>query len=99
MSAALQEQGRATLIGVKTIGAVEASVLIDLSDDSALSVTILRLASGLGKRLEGIGVTPDIALTTPVADLDAGRDTQMLRAIQLVRQRLGLAQTSTPANR
>jgi carboxyl-terminal processing protease len=99
MSSALQEQGRATLVGAKTSGAVEASVLIDLSDDSALSVTVLRLASGLGKRLENAGVTPDVAVATNVADLDQGRDTQQQRAIQIVRQRLGLARTTVPATR
>ncbi len=99
MSAARQEQGRATLVGAKTSGAVEASVLINLSDDSALSVTVLRLASGLGKRLENTGVTPDVALGVTVADLDQGRDTQLQRAIQMVRQRLGLARTTAPTTR
>jgi carboxyl-terminal processing protease len=98
MSSALHEQGRATLVGAKTSGAVEASVLIDLSDDSALSVTVLRLASGLGKRLENVGVSPDVTLGMSVADLDQGRDTQLQRAIQIVRQRLGLA-TGAPATR
>ncbi len=97
LAAALQEQGRATLVGVKTSGAVEASVLYDLSDESALSVTILRLATGQGKRLEGVGVTPDISVALSIADLDAGRDTQLQRAIQLARQRLGLARVTLPA--
>jgi carboxyl-terminal processing protease len=99
MSSALQEQGRATLVGAKTSGAVEASVLIDLSDDSALSVTVLRLASGLGKRLENVGVNPDVTLAMNVTDLDQGRDTQLQRAIQIVRQRLGLARTAAPTTR
>ncbi len=97
LAAALQEQGRATLLGVKTSGAVEASVLYDLSDESALSVTILRLATGLGKRLEGVGVPPDVTVALSVADLDAGRDMQLQRAIQLARQRLGLARVTIPA--
>jgi carboxyl-terminal processing protease len=93
----LQEQGRATLFGAKTSGAVEASVLIDLSDGSALSVTILRLASGQGKRLEGVGVSPDVAVTMNVADLDQGRDTQLQRALQGIRQRLGITRIAPPA--
>ncbi|MDQ7859854.1 MAG: S41 family peptidase [Armatimonadota bacterium] len=97
LAAALQEQGRATLIGAKTSGAVEASVVIDLSDDSALSVTILRLASGQGRRLEGVGVTPDVAVANSAAELDQGRDTQLVRAIQLARQRLGLSAAPRPA--
>lgn len=99
LAAALQEQGRATLLGTKTAGAVEASVLYDLSDESALSVTILRLATGQGKRLEGVGVTPDVTVALSTGDLDAGRDMQLQRAIQLARQRLGLGQVTVPAAR
>ncbi len=99
LAAALQEQGRATLLGTKTAGAVEASVLYDLSDESALSVTILRLATGQGKRLEGVGVTPDVTVALSTGDLDAGRDMQLQRAIQLARQRLGLARVTVPAAR
>jgi len=91
MAAALREQGRATLIGAKTSGAVEASVLFDLSDGSALSVTIQRLATGLGRRLEGVGIVPDIQMALSAADLDQGRDAQLGRALLVARQRLGLA--------
>jgi len=99
LAAALQEQGRATLLGAKTSGAVEASVQFDLSDGSALSITILRLTTGLGKRLEGVGVSPDIPVVLSSADLDQGRDTQLQRAILLARQRLGLAATRVPSSR
>lgn len=96
LSAALQEHGRATLMGAKSSGAVEASIVVDLSDGSALSVTILRLASGSGKRLEGVGVAPDIQIPQSTADLDQARDTQLQRAFLLARQRLGLAQQRVP---
>lgn len=97
LAAALAEHGRATLMGAKTSGAVEAGVLYDLSDGSALSVTVLRLSTGLGRRLEGVGVTPTVLVALPVADLDQGRDTQLLRGVQVARQRLGLARKAAPA--
>jgi carboxyl-terminal processing protease len=97
MAAALQEHGRATLAGARTSGAVEASVLVELSDGSALSVTILRLASGQGRRLEGVGVSPDVPVAVTVADLDQGRDPQLQRAVLLLRQRVGIARARAPA--
>jgi len=97
LAAALQEHGRAMLMGAKTGGAVEAGVLYDLSDGSALSVTVLRLSTGMGRRLEGIGVSPDVAVTLAVADLDQGRDTQLQRGVLAARQRLGLARKAAPA--
>ena len=99
LAAALQEQGRGTLMGMKSSGAVEASIVVDLSDGSALSITILRLASGSGKRLEGIGVAPDVQVGQLTTDLDQGRDTQLQRAYQLARQRLGQAQRAPAAAR
>ncbi len=97
LAAALQEHGRATLVGAKTSGAVEAGIFQDLSDGSALSVTVLRLASGLGRRLEGVGVSPDVAVALSLADLDGGRDSQLVQAVALARQRLGLSRAQPPA--
>jgi carboxyl-terminal processing protease len=95
MAAALREQARAVLVGAKTSGAVEASILVDLSDGSAVSVTIQRLATGQGRRLEARGVTPDVPVALAAEELDQGRDAQLARAMRLARQRLGLSGTLT----
>jgi C-terminal processing protease CtpA/Prc len=77
-------------VGTKTAGAVEASIMVPLSDGSALSVTISRLATGRGVRLEGAGVTPDIEAGMGAADYDAGTDRPLGTTIRLVRQILAL---------
>ncbi len=100
LAAALQEHGRATVVGQKTMGAVEAAIMIDLSDGSGLSVTVRRLASAQGRRLEGTGVAPDVTVDLPVIELDQGRDSQLQAALQLARQRLGTAEVpAVPAGR
>jgi carboxyl-terminal processing protease len=91
LTAAIVEHGRGTIIGTKTGGAVEASVVFELSDGSALSVTIQRLATGKGKRLEGTGIVPDVQLDLTAADFAAGQDAQLLRAVQVARQRAARA--------
>lgn len=91
LSAAIVEHGRGITIGTKTGGAVEASVVFELSDGSALSVTVQRLATGKGKRLEGAGLVPDVELDLTVADFAEGRDAQLLRAVQVARQRAARA--------
>jgi carboxyl-terminal processing protease len=88
LSAALQEHRRALLIGEKTAGAVEASIVVDLSDGSALSVTTFRLATGRGVRLEGVGVSPDVEAGLSSEDLEAGYDRPLTAALQLARQAL-----------
>ncbi len=97
LSAAIVEHGRGTTIGIKTGGAVEASVVFALSDGSALSVTIQRLATGKGKRLEGTGLAPDVPLPLTAADFAEGRDAQLLRAVHVARQRAARALLIDPA--
>ncbi len=86
LAAAIKENHRGKLVGEKTAGAVEASIMIDLSDGSALSVTTFRLATGEGVRLEGAGVQPDVTSELTAADLEAGRDPQLGTAVQLARE-------------
>lgn len=86
LAAAIKENHRGVLVGAKTSGAVEASVMIDLSDGSALSVTTFRLATGRGVRLEGAGVEPDVAAAMTVEDLESGQDRQLTTAVRLARQ-------------
>lgn len=90
LAAAIKENRRGQLIGEKTAGAVEASILIDLSDGSALSVTTFRLATGKGVRLEGVGVEPDTVATLTTADFESGQDRPLGTAIRVARQILAL---------
>jgi carboxyl-terminal processing protease len=94
LAAALREHLGAPVVGTRTAGAVEASVVVDLSDGSALSVTVQRLSTGLGRRLEGAGVRPDLSVALAAADLDRGVDAQLVRALALARARTGPAAPS-----
>ncbi|MDR7554071.1 MAG: S41 family peptidase [Armatimonadota bacterium] len=94
LAAALREHLGAPVVGTPTGGAVEASVVLDLSDGSALSVTVQRLATGLGQRLEGVGLRPDHAVALAAADLDRGVDPQLLRALAVAAERVRPAAAS-----
>lgn len=86
LAAAIKENRRGQLVGERTSGAVEASILFDLSDGSAVSITTFRLATGRGVRLEGAGVDPDIQAALTTADLEAGVDRPLGAALSLARQ-------------
>lgn len=86
LAAAIKESRRGQLVGERTSGAVEASVLFDLSDGSAISITTFRLATGRGVRLEGTGVDPDIQVALTTADLEAGVDRPLGAALGVARQ-------------
>ncbi len=90
LAAAVQENGRGTLVGVKTAGAVEVSIFIDLSDGSALSVSVFEITTGRGVRLESAGVKPNVLASLTPFDFDAGQDRQLAWAVRLIRQTLAL---------
>ena len=89
LAAALQEQARATIAGVKTAGAVEIGITVDLPEDAGMAVTVARLLSGKGVRLEGHGVIPDEPESLDTSALNSGHDSQLDKALDLLRQKLG----------
>ena len=88
LASALQEQARAVIAGVKTAGAVEIGITVDLPEEAGLAVTVARLLSGKGVRLEGRGVIPDEQQSLDTPALNEGHDTQFDRALTLVKQKL-----------
>lgn len=94
LSAAIQEQGRGVIEGAKTAGAVEIGITIDLPEGAGMSVTVARVLTGKGTRLEGRGVTPDAVELLTAQAMDQGRDSQLDRAIEILNAGLG----NKPAN-
>ncbi len=89
LASALQEQARAVIAGVKTAGAVEIGITVDLPENAGMAVTVARLLSGKGVRLEGRGVIPDEPQPLDTVSLNLGRDSQVDRAVTLLKEKLG----------
>lgn len=86
LSSALQESGRATIVGEKSAGVANAANLDALPDGGGLSVTAVQSLTGLKRRpLDGEGVTPDSPIAANPDDLTTGRDSQLERAESLLR--------------
>jgi carboxyl-terminal processing protease len=79
---ALQDHGRATLIGTKTYGKGSVNVLHQLSDNSAIYVTTARWLTPDRHLIEGKGITPDIEVEITEEDISSGRDPQLESAIE-----------------
>jgi carboxyl-terminal processing protease len=95
LSAAIQEQGRGLVEGTKTAGAVEIGITIDLPEGAGMSVTVARVLTGKGMRLEGQGVTPDTSEDLTSKAMDQGHDNQLDRAVEILDTQLGITK---PAN-
>jgi len=90
LSAAIQEAGRGVIVGTKTAGAVEIGITVDLPDGAGMSVTVARVMTGKGVRLEGQGVSPDTSENLTSQAMDEGHDNQIDRAIQILNTQLGV---------
>jgi carboxyl-terminal processing protease len=84
--AALQEAGRAVVVGELTAGAVLISQETPLPDGGSLSLSRADFVTSGGVRLEKRGVTPDLAASAAPGDRRAGRDQALAVAIAALAQ-------------
>lgn len=88
VAGALQDRGRATLIGEQTFGKGSVQELEALTNGGQLKVTVAEWLTPKDRLINGTGITPDLVVERTDADIAAGRDPQLDRAIEeLKRQR------------
>jgi carboxyl-terminal processing protease len=70
VAGALQDHGRAAIMGTQTFGKGSVQTVIELDDGSALKLTIARYYTPSGKSIQEKGITPDIVVEqVKMADL------------------------------
>lgn len=84
VAGALQDYGRATLVGVTTFGKGSVQNWVPLSNGGTLRVTIARWQTPNGRMIHGVGITPDVVVEMTEADYEAGRDPQLDTAVQIL---------------
>lgn len=80
VASALQEQGRATVIGNKSFGKGSVQTIIPLSNGGAIKITHSLYYTPSGSPIQNSGVIPDIEVEQP----DNGSDIQLSRAIEVL---------------
>lgn len=82
VAGALQDRGRAKLIGETTFGKGSVQLAHKLQDGSELRVTIAHWFTPNGRQIHGTGLEPDISVPLTEQDAAAGRDPQLDRAVE-----------------
>jgi len=80
VAGALQDNGRALIVGTQTFGKASVQTVIPLEDGSALKLTTARYYTPSGKSIQAEGIKPDIVvkLLRPDGEKEAGPE-EMLR--------------------
>ncbi|HYG68659.1 MAG TPA: S41 family peptidase [Anaeromyxobacteraceae bacterium] len=97
VAGALQDHGRAVIVGTRTFGKGSVQEVIDYPDGSGLKLTVARYYTPKHRSIQDLGVTPDVA----VADADpadaAGEDAALRAAVETLETMEVLKASSDPA--
>ncbi|MEN9649504.1 MAG: carboxy-terminal-processing protease, carboxyl-terminal processing protease [Candidatus Parcubacteria bacterium] len=84
LAGALSEYGKATLVGTATFGKGSVQEYIKVTPDTALKVTIARWLTPNGVSISEGGLKPQVEVKITKEDVAAGRDPQMLKAVEIL---------------
>ncbi|MCR4881902.1 MAG: S41 family peptidase [bacterium] len=84
-AAALQENGRASLVGEKTYGKGLIQRIVPLPLNTAMNVTIAKYLTPQGHDINKNGIQPDYEVKLTADDIKAGVDTQLNKAIEILK--------------
>lgn len=90
LAGALQDNGRATLVGTKTFGKGLIQSLFDLPNGSGLAVTVAKYETPNHHDIHKLGITPDKIVPTPeitLASAATEQDSQYLTAVKEIEGR------------
>jgi carboxyl-terminal processing protease len=77
VAGALQDSGRAVLLGTQTFGKGSVQTVIELEDGSGLKLTIARYYTPSGRSIQERGITPDVWVKAAATDDDPPRETNL----------------------
>jgi carboxyl-terminal processing protease len=82
---AIQDYGRGKLVGTTTYGKGSVQNWIPLENNQgAVRITIARWLTPKERQINGVGLTPDVVIDRTEADIQAGKDPQLEKAIELL---------------
>jgi len=88
LAGALQDHGRAVIIGTQTFGKGSVDSTYELQDGSALYLTTARWLTPDKHAIEGVGITPDYVVEQSDEDTASDVDTQLNFAIEYIESQL-----------
>ncbi|HPT08234.1 MAG TPA: S41 family peptidase [bacterium] len=77
LAGALKDYGKATIMGEESYGKGSVQIVENLSDGSAVKVTVAKWLTPYGQSINETGITPDKEVELTYEDYESGRDPQL----------------------
>ena len=84
VAGAMQDHGRAKLVGEKSFGKGSVQEVVDITKDTLLKITVANWLTPNGHLIHEKGLTPDYVVEFTRKDLDEKKDPQMDKAVELL---------------
>ena len=84
---ALHAHGIAKLVGTNTFGKGSVQELVEITSDTALKITVARWLAPDGVHIPQEGITPDVEVKISEEDIKAGKDPQMDKAVEMLKEK------------
>jgi carboxyl-terminal processing protease len=87
VAGALQDWGRAVIMGTQTFGKGSVQTVLQLSDGAGLRLTTAKYYTPKDRSIQNTGITPDIVVKQPVLTAKSGADTGNLEHPHMLREK------------
>jgi carboxyl-terminal processing protease len=85
VAGAIQDYGRAQLVGTTSFGKGSVQIVTDLTDNQgAVRITIARWLTPEERTIHEVGLKPDVEVERTEEDIKADRDPQLDKAVELL---------------
>ncbi|KKT20094.1 MAG: Carboxyl-terminal protease [Candidatus Nomurabacteria bacterium GW2011_GWB1_43_7] len=84
LAGSMQDNGRAKLVGTQSFGKGSVQEVVDITPDTILKITVAKWLTPSGISISDKGLTPDYLVEITQEDIDAKKDPQMDKAVELL---------------
>ena len=84
LAGALQDHGKAKLVGTQSFGKGSVQEVVDITSDTILKITVAKWLVPNGASISEKGLTPDYEVEITEKDTDAKKDPQLDKAVEIL---------------
>jgi carboxyl-terminal processing protease len=89
VAGAVKDLALGSIVGKRSAGQIAEAEFFGLGNGGGLEITELRVLGAHAEKMDGVGVLPDSTVSATPRDLEAGHDSVIARAVQLLQQASG----------